>query len=90
MIYCSQSTREDALIKCRLAVILAQREFENRSPYTITDLAEASGVHRDTISRWARHKAYRFDGHVLDALCRVLDVGVGDILVYVPDGKEEG
>ena len=30
---------------------------------------------------------HRYDAHVLDALCRVLDVGVGDLLVYVAEGE---
>ena len=35
-------------------------------------------------------QATRYDAHVLDALCRVLDVGVGDLLVYVADSTDAG
>ena len=76
------------MIKCRLKVILAQRDMENRPPWNLTDLAQTTGLSWSTISNLANNKTTRYDAHVLDAICRVLGLGVGDLLVYIPDQAE--
>jgi putative transcriptional regulator len=69
----------------RLAVILAERRLTEKYPYTQTDLGKETGLNKNTISSLFNNTTTRFDACVLDALCRVLDVGVSDLLEYVPD-----
>lgn len=77
------------MIKSRLKVILAQREVANTPPFTISDVASATGLSRQTLYNLANNTTTRYDASVLDALCRVFKVQVGDLLVYLPD-EEEG
>ena len=76
------------MIKCQLAVILGQRRANSRGLHNYSSLARATGLSYGSISNLANNKTTRYDAHVLDALCRVLDVGVGDLLVYVVEGDE--
>jgi DNA-binding Xre family transcriptional regulator len=77
------------MIECRLKVILAQRDVENRPPWNLTDLAKAADLSWSTVSNLANNKTSRYDAHVLDGICRVLNVGVGDLLVYIPDSEKD-
>ena len=74
------------MIRSRLAVILAERKIANQYPFTCNDIAKETGLHRTTIANLADNQTKRFDGPVLDALCRVLNVQPGELLEYV---KEE-
>ncbi len=74
------------MIQCRLGHILAQRKVDRIQPYTQVKLAEVAGLSPTTILNLVNDKTGRFDKPVLDALCRVLGVTPGDLLVYVPDG----
>jgi len=75
------------MIQTRLREILLQRELEYQEPYTIQGVAEATGLSQNAVSFFRSGRTTRFDAHVLDALCRVLEVQVGDLLVYVPDAE---
>ncbi len=67
------------VIDNRLSEILGRRRMN------VSELAKGAGI-----SRGAAHKLYHdrsesFDREVLDRVCTFLRVGVGDILVHVPD-----
>ena len=70
------------MIKCQLAVILGQRRAEGLKPYNFAALARESKLHFDTIANLASNRTTRYDAHVLDTLCRVLDVDLSDLLIY--------
>jgi len=74
------------MIATRLREILLQRELNYQEPYTVKDVADAANLSYDTVARFKNNQTSRFDAPVLAALCRVLDVQVGDLLVYVPNG----
>jgi DNA-binding Xre family transcriptional regulator len=73
------------MITCRLAVVLAERRIKQQYPYVQIDVVRESGLNPNTISNLVNNITTRYDAHVLDALCRVLDVEPGDILAYAPD-----
>ena len=77
------------MIKCRLKIILAQRAFDGCPPTNLTELAEMTGLNRSALTNMANNKTTRYDANTLDALCRLLDVQVGDILVYLSDPRDE-
>ena len=70
------------MIKSQLKVILAQREIDSRTPRNIVELAEATGLSRQTLYNLAKNATTRYDTKVLDAICGALNVAVGDLLVY--------
>ena len=73
------------MIRCRLGVILAQRRFEGQKPSNFTELSEATGIERATLSRLANNKTTRYSINTLERLCEVLEVGLGDLLVIQGD-----
>jgi putative transcriptional regulator len=73
------------MIRSQLKVILAQRQVEGRPPYTVAELAAVTGLNRQSLYGLCNNTTTRFDSHVLNALCRVLEVDVGRLLMYVPD-----
>ena len=75
------------MIRCRLAVLLAERKIAGHHPYTYVDLAQEAGLNRVTVANFVNNVTTRFDAYVLDALCHVLDVNVGDLLEYIPDER---
>jgi putative transcriptional regulator len=77
------------MIKSQLKVILAQRQVSEKPPYTIGELATATGLSRQTLYNLANNVTTRYDNHVLDAICRVLEVDVGTLLVHIPDEGAE-
>ncbi len=72
------------MIKCRLAVILGERRAEGLKPYNFASLARETKLHFDTVANLGSNKTTRYDAHVLDVLCRALDVDLSDLLVYDP------
>lgn len=73
------------MIVCQLGLILAERRINKTEPFTQTALAKSTGLSANSISNLVNDHTTRYDARVLDALCHVLDVGVGDLLVYVRD-----
>lgn len=73
------------MIKSRLREILLDREKAYDHPYSIKGVAEAAGLSENTVSNLRAGKTARYDAKVLDSLCRILDIQVGDLLVYMPD-----
>ena len=70
-------------IKNKFSAILGEQRIKQ------TDVARESGLSYQTVNDFyhGKHKAVSLS--TLDALCRVLGVGVGDLLVYVPEDEEE-
>jgi putative transcriptional regulator len=51
----------------------------------ISDVARMTGVNRGTITRLYQETAVRVELDTLEALCRLLDCGVGDLFEYITD-----
>lgn len=76
------------MITSQLKVILAQRQIAKKSPCTIGELAAVTGLSRQTLYNFANNVTTRYDSHVLNALCKALDVDIGTLLVYSADQVE--
>jgi putative transcriptional regulator len=80
MVYCLQEvmgvTQTAIMIESRLSRLLGERRMK------LSELARASGVSYQTLWKLYHDKTARADFATLDAICRTLDVGVGDILEY--------
>jgi len=59
-----------------LSRLLCERQM------SVRELAARTGLSYPAVHRLARDQTTRFDGATLDAICRVLDVGVGELLEY--------
>lgn len=69
-------------IKCNLSTLMGA----NR--YNIQDVADKTGLTRDTISKLYHDNMGRIDSKTLSKLCALFKCSVGDILIYIPDEDE--
>jgi DNA-binding Xre family transcriptional regulator len=64
----------------------AQREKRKRVP--MTEVADATGLSRQTLARFAREQLREYPEDMLVQLCAYFECGIGDLLSIeeVPDG----
>lgn len=72
-----------ARIKCRLAILMAEREMK------LKDLSEKVGISETNLSLIKTGKAKAFRTSTLVALCEALDCQPGDLLILDKDVEEE-
>lgn len=68
------------MIKCHLSRLLGERKLK------ISDVAQATGINRGTLTRLYHETAVRVDLEVLEKLCLYLDCELHELLELV---KEE-
>ena len=69
-------------IMVNLDVVMAQRKM------TLSQLSEQVDITLANLSILKNNKAKAVRFSTLEAICAAMDCQPGDILVYVPDGKE--
>jgi DNA-binding Xre family transcriptional regulator len=69
----------------RLFQLIKDREKETGKTLEITALSEATQVSRQAIYQWLKGDAKVYHQKAINAFCKYFGVGVGDLLVYVPD-----
>jgi len=62
------------MIKCHLSRMMGERKLK------VSDVARATGIHRNMITLLYFERAKRIDLDVVEKLCRFLGCGVGDLL----------
>jgi len=67
----------------RVPVLVAQR-FGGADNVNLKEVERQTGLNYGVVSRWLKDRIERVDLPVLEAWCKYLGVGVGDILVYEP------
>lgn len=65
------------MVKCHLSRLMGEHKVN------ITELAEKTGLHRNTITLLYHETAKRIDLDALEKLCIYFDCNVGDILEVV-------
>ncbi|MCF8169337.1 MAG: helix-turn-helix transcriptional regulator [Rhodoferax sp.] len=78
------------MIRFLLPELLAERSFKEGRRLEWKDVAEATGIHRATLSRMVNTRGYNASVHHLNALCRYFDCELGKLAVYIPDEQIEG
>lgn len=72
------------MIRFKLKERIADVEFKERRVLQLKEIAEATGVHRVTLSKLANNKDYNVGVATLDKLCAYFGCDVGDLAGYVP------
>jgi len=67
------------MIRCHLSRMMGERKMK------ISDVARATGLHRNSITLLYQETANRIDLEVVDKLCALFNCGVSDLLEYSPD-----
>jgi putative transcriptional regulator len=75
------------MIRFRLKELIADKAFKEDRKITLEEVANATGVHRTTLSKVANQKGYNTTTDVLDKLCDYFGVEVGQVAEHL---KNEG
>jgi putative transcriptional regulator len=75
--------RSRVMIHFRLGALMEERGL------SLARLARRSDVSLNAVRNMRNGELKEVDLSVLDKLCRFLQVGVGDLLVYVPDEEAQ-
>lgn len=78
---------EKNMIRYKLKELLADKQFRDGRRVTLGEVAEATGIHRTTLSKLANVRGYNTTTDVLDRLCAYFDCHISDLVEYVPDGE---
>lgn len=66
---------------------LVARKAGGRENVVVQRLAQDLRLSYTTVTRWLEGDVTRADFPVLEAWCKYLGVGIGDLLEYVPEDK---
>lgn len=69
----------------RFAALLAEKRIKERRNISLQEVAQKTGISRQTLYKWENNSVNRFDVPVINALCQFFNVNPGDLFEYVPD-----
>lgn len=73
------------MIRYRLKELIADKEFRERRQITLGEIADATGIHRTTLSKIANASGYNTVTDNIDKLCGFFGCDVSDLMQRVPD-----
>lgn len=71
------------MIRFRLTELIADKAFKERRVVTLAEVAEATGIHRATLSKMANQPGANIGTEVIDKLCKYFACQPGELLMYV-------
>ncbi|OIR08852.1 hypothetical protein GALL_88450 [mine drainage metagenome] len=77
------------MIRFRLQELIAERQFKDGRRVTLTELSEATGINRVTLSKIVNHRGYSTVTDNIDQLCKFFGCKVEDIMEYVEGDTED-
>lgn len=72
------------MIRYRLKELLAEKEFSEGRRITLVEIAEATGIHRATLSKISNERGYNTGTEHLDRLCKFFECRIEQLVEYVP------
>lgn len=73
------------MIRFRLRERVADLSFRTGERVTLEQVAEATGIHRVTLSKISSNRGYNTSTDIVDKLCKFFGCTTGEIVEYVPD-----
>lgn len=73
------------MIRFRLKELIADKEFREKRVVTLAEIAEATGIHRVTLSKIGNNRGYHTGTEILDRLCQYFECEIGQVVVHVPE-----
>ena len=67
--------------------MLAEKQFSGGQRVTISELSEATGINRGTLSKMVNQKGYSTVTGNIDQLCKFFNCKVGDIMEFIPEDQ---
>jgi putative transcriptional regulator len=78
------------MIRFLLKEALSNKSFQEGRRIEWREVADATGIHRVTLSKIVNHRGYNATIGNLDKLCRYFECNVGDLATYVADEELYG
>ena len=75
------------MLRFRLKELLAEKEFREGRVITMVEVANATGIHRMTLSKIANHRGYNPTADVLDRLCTYFGCRIEQLVEHLPDSS---
>lgn len=75
------------MIRFKLKEMIAKKEFTEGGRITVASIAEATGIHRMTLSKLLNHRGANTGTDNLSRLCEYFDCRVEDLIEYIPDSE---
>ncbi|TAN14036.1 MAG: helix-turn-helix domain-containing protein [Burkholderiaceae bacterium] len=76
------------MIRFRLTELIADKAFKERRVVPLSEVADATGIHRSTLSKMANQPGANIGSEIIDKLCRYFECQPGELLIYVPTDDE--
>jgi putative transcriptional regulator len=76
------------MLRYKLKERIAAREFAERRRIAIQEVAEATGIARNTLSRMINSYGVSVRSENLDRLCAYFGCRIEDLVEYVPDHEK--
>lgn len=73
------------MIRIRFKERLADKAYREGRIVTMQEVADATGVHRMTLSKVANHRDHNPRVELLDRLCKYFGCSLSDLAEFVPD-----
>ena len=73
------------MIRFRLTELIADKAFKERRVVSLTEVADATGIHRATLSKMANQPGANIGTDIIEKLCRYFGCQPGDLLLYVDE-----
>ena len=73
------------MLRFRLKELVADKEFRENRVVTMIEIAEATGIHRMTLSKLANRRGYNPSADVMDRLCTYFRCPIEALVQHVPD-----
>ncbi|MBX3727122.1 MAG: helix-turn-helix transcriptional regulator [Xanthomonadales bacterium] len=78
------------MIRFRLPELMADKSFHERRVVTVSEIAQATGIHRATLSKVANHPGANVGTEIVDKLCRYFGCQPGELMTWIDDKPPEG
>lgn len=73
------------MIRYRFKELLAEKEFQERRKIGLAEIADATGIHRTTLTKIGNVPGYNTVTDNIDKLCGFFGCEISDLVQRVPD-----
>jgi transcriptional regulator with XRE-family HTH domain len=77
-------------VRNRLIALIDERATETGKRPRMRDIARQTNISPETLYSYMRQEPARFDGKVLEGLCRYFNVGIEKLIYFDPPINAEG
>lgn len=73
------------MLRYKLKELTAEKEFRERRRITVQEIAQATGITRNTLSKMLNQHGASVRSENLDRLCAYFACAIDDLVEYIPD-----